>query len=170
MVLVKSKTVSKKKIYFKKSNIHGSGIFAKKNIKRGDFVFIIKGEDVNFVVKNSSDIFYGENWVGTGKNQWRNPSIPSVYLNHSCNPNCGIKSSVTVVAIKNISEDDEITIDYSTIEETDGWYMTCKCGQSNCRRKITSIKLLPKDVYLKYLPYIPKYFQKVYNSENKTIT
>lgn len=162
---------SLKKIYYKNSNIHGFGLFAKRNIKKGETVFIIKGKMVNFVVKNIKDVFYGENWVGIRKNKWIDTSIPSVYLNHSCNPNCGISGSVTVVAIKKILKNEEVTIDYSIIEETDRWFMKCKCGYYKCRRKVRSIQFLPLKAYLNYLPYVPKYFQKVYNTtvKNKCI-
>ncbi len=152
-----------KKIYVGKSKIHNKGIFAGSNIKKGEIVFIIKGKLVKFFVHNKKDALYGPNWVGISKNIWIDPNKPSKYLNHSCNPSCGIKGKVNVVALKDLKKGDEILIDYSIIEEEKLWYMNCNCGNKNCRGKVKSIIHLPIKTYKKYLPYVPNYFKKVYD-------
>ena len=56
------------------------------------------------------------------------------YTNHSCKPNCIVKNSVDLVAIRNIKHDEEITFDYSTTEAH--LNMKCLCGSKNCRKII----------------------------------
>ena len=151
-----------KKIYVSNSKIQGKGIFADEKIKRGELIRYIKGKPKEFTVKDKGDEMAYPNWIGIGKNKWIDPIYPNLYWNHSCNPNAGLKGKVSVFAIRNITKGEEITIDYSTIEETDGWEMKCGCGEKNCRKVIKSIQYLPEKTFDKYMPYIPTYFKKRY--------
>ncbi|HPN39846.1 MAG TPA: SET domain-containing protein, partial [Melioribacteraceae bacterium] len=58
------------------------------------------------------------------------------YLNHSCNPNCYLssrdKNSLYLVALKDIDEFSELTIDYGY----DEIYVNCKC--SSCKNITTT--------------------------------
>lgn len=150
-------------VYVGQSSIHGKGVFAKKNFKKGEVVFIFKGEIYNRVNKNKNDTYSNPNSIGFDKNKWIDPVGEFQYINHSCNPNMGIKGKVTFVALRDIKMDEELTFDYSIIEEDIKWKMKNlekKC--KNFRSIIRSIQFLPFKTYKKYLPYIPKYFQKVY--------
>ena len=104
--------------------------------------------------------------MGIDRKTWIYPIGIDMYVNHSCDPNTGIKGKVTFVALRNIKKDEEITFDYS-ISEDSLWEMPCNCGAKNCRKIVGGIKTLPEKTYKKYLPYIPKYFQKVYEKANK---
>lgn len=75
-------------------------------------------------------------------------SEPYVLVNHSCNPNAGIKNSRILTAIKNIKKNEEITYDYSTV-----WFegFKCKCGNTNCRGYISDFLGLSKKDKEKYL-------------------
>ena len=80
----------------------------------------------------------------------------------------GIKGRVTFVALKNIKKGEELTFDYSIIEEDTHWQMkNLEKKISSFRPIIKSIQFLPLRTYKKYLPYIPRYFQKVYTQYNK---
>ena len=150
----REKLPSGKKVFVGPSKIHGYGIIAKTNIKKGEVVFIVKGKKVKWHVKNLKTSLHGPDWVGYGKDEWIDPSGFSEYLNHSSNPNCGIKGKVTVRAMRNIKKGDEITVDYSTIEGDKIWYMKDNNGNGN-RKLIRGIQFLPLKTYKKYLPYIP---------------
>lgn len=151
-----------KHIYHTKSKINGLGVFAGENIKKGEVIQYIKGEAKFLAIKNKEDSLSYPNWIGIGKNKWIDPNYPNQYLNHSCEPNSGIKGKVTMVALKDIKEGEEITIDYSIIEGDDLWEMKCNCGNKNCRQIIRSVQFLPEKVFKKYLPYIPKYFKDIH--------
>lgn len=152
------------KIHIRKSKMHGKGLFASQDIKKGETVFIIKGKKVKFLIDTKKKAkVAGLNWVGISKNEWRNPSKHCVYFNHSCDANTAIKGHVTVVALKNIKKGEEVTFDYSTTEADIFWRFKCNCGAKNCRKVVESIQFLSKNTYRHYMPYIPKYFRKVYN-------
>ena len=151
-----------KHIYVATSKIAGMGVMAGEPIKKGELIRYIKGEMKFKVNKNKKDALDNPDWVGIAKNQWIDPAKPYKFLNHSCNPTAGIKGRVALVALRDIKEGEEINIDYSTIEADDRWEMACDCKNLNCRRVIKSIGYLPEDTFKRYLPYIPKYFQHLY--------
>jgi len=151
-----------KKVTITKSPIHGNGVFAKYKIKKGETAFIIKGKFVKWSVTNQKESFYGPDWIGISDNTWIDPQGAAKFINHSCDPSCGIKGRLKVVALRDIQKGEELTVDYSITEIDKLWYMKCHCGAKNCRKRIHSIQFLPKKLYNRYIPYIPTYFKKVY--------
>ena len=149
-----------------KSNIEGTGIFAGENIKKGEYVCKIEGKKIPWVYNEKTDRKKCANWFGIDKNLWIDPSYPLSQLNHSCNPNIGLKGRIMFYALKDIKKGEEITFDYSSAEEESDWVMKCNCGSKKCRKEMTSIQFLPAKVFNAYLPYIPRYFQKVYKDYN----
>jgi SET domain-containing protein len=155
-----------RKIYFGKSNIDGYGFFAKKDIKKGEFVFRMIGKMHKLNLRTKEEAMSNPNMIGIKKDVWLDPSLISMPINHSCDPTTGIKGKVTFVGLRDIKKDEEITFDYSISEDSD-WEMPCECGAKNCRKVIKGIKFLPEETYKRYLPYIPKYFQSVYRKYHK---
>ncbi len=151
-----------KKIQVTESKIHGRGLVAVVNIQKSEFVGHIKGETKFKINKSIQDTFAHPDWVGFKKNYWTDPLPPFKYINHSCEPNCGIKGRKTVCALRNINSGEELTIDYSTTEIDTNWVLECTCGSKICRRKIQSIQSLPLSAFKKYAPLIPTAFKKMY--------
>lgn len=161
-----------KHFFVSTSKIHGLGLVAGENIKKGESIAVIKG-DIKFKVnKNEKESLGNPDWIGIEKNVWIDPEKPYKFLNHSCDANTGIKGKITLVAVKNIKEGEEIVIDYSTIEGDEMWRMNCNCGAVNCRGIVRSIQNLPVKDFKRYDPYISTYFKKLYkklNGMNDTI-
>ena len=158
-----------KHIYICTSRIEGKGVFAGEDIKKGDVIQYIKGKTRFLTIKNKKDSLSYPNWIGVGKSQWINPEYPNQYLNHSCNPNSGIKGKVTMIATRDIKEGEEIAIDYSIIEGDDLWEMKCACGEKNCRKIIRSVRYIPVKQFKKYLPNVPSYFKNLYLKEHPLV-
>lgn len=156
-------------IYVKESQIEGKGVFSKKDFKKGDVVFIMKGKVHKLKPNQIEKVDEHPNWVGIDRRTWIDPKGKFQYINHSCNPNMGIKGKVTFVALKNIKKNEELTFDYSITEEDLNWKMENfeKISTKKYRKFIGPIQSIPLAVYKSYLPYIPKYFQKMYNKHNK---
>lgn len=154
------------KIYIKNSKLHGKGLFVNKDIKKGEIIFIIKGKKINFLINNKAQAQKaGFNWFGYDKNTWIDVHDSFCdYFNHSCNANTAIKGHVTIVALKDLKKDTEITFDYSLNEADIFWDIKCNCGSGNCRREVRSIQFLPNETYNKNKDHIPKYFKKVYEN------
>src|SRR3989344_3512105 len=92
-----------KNLYISKSNIHGQSVFSNKPFKQGDVVFIMKGKRRKFKIRTKEDSRRFDslaprvaNWIGIDKDTWMDPQDGfSTVLNHSCNPNLGIKGRLT---------------------------------------------------------------------------
>lgn len=155
------------KVYVSRAGNLGEGIFAKTDIKKDEIIFIVKGsiKKNDYSPKSSVE---GPNWLALAKHKWISPfdDNPWRYINHSCKPNAGLKGKVTVVAMKNIKKNEQITIDYSITEDDPYWKMKCNCGQKNCRKIIRSVRFLSPSLFKKYKEYIPKFLRKEYVRAN----
>lgn len=152
-----------KKILVKKSSIQGQGLFAGENIKRGERIQYISGKKVKVPSKIAHDRNAMETWYGMGRYTWIDPgNTPFRFLNHSCEPNAAVAGKKTLIALENINEGDEITIDYSMTDADPHWSLDCSCGAQSCRKSIRAIYTVPTEVFKRHMPYVPQYFQRAY--------
>jgi hypothetical protein len=148
-----------KKLYLAHTgNGTGEGIFTMADIKKGDLIFVWEGQKKS---GRSYPWYFGTRWLQVGQYEWIAPTrnSPGWYINHSCNPNSGIKDSIKIVAMKNIRRGEEVTIDYSTFESEKGWRLKCHCKNKNCRRIIRSYEFLPPKLKQKYRDFISEYLK-----------
>lgn len=96
------------------------------------------------------------------EHKWRESNSFARYINHSCEPNCGIKNLFTLVAMKDIKKGEELLWDYDMTEDCE-WRMDCLCGTPSCRKKIGSFALVPDSTREKYKGYISEWLVKKYN-------
>lgn len=102
-------------------------------------------------------------------NLWQIPTADGPetcdFVNHSCDANSGMEDSVTVVALRDISQGDEFTIDYGTVNSgiitmaSDNF--SCRCGADCCRGSVTSGDWRLADVQRKYWPYFPPFVKRL---------
>ena len=99
------------------SNINKKGIFAKERIKKGEIVcikggHILRREEIfSSSVINSYHPISDEYFLGA-ISSGEEDNI-KILINHSCNPNCGLRGEITFVAMRDINVDEEITFDYA---------------------------------------------------------
>lgn len=86
-------------------------------------------------------------------------------VNHSCNPNCGIRVNHTgghdIVAMRTIDVDEEITYDYAMRNYTMEYIPRCHCGEKMCRETITGWKDLPRTTREKYAGFVAPYLYEI---------
>jgi uncharacterized protein len=87
----------------------------------------------------------------TGPNAYVYLDNPARFFNHSCEPNCGVRPDLYLVALRDIARGEELTYDYSTTMLERKWTMECECGRSLCRRIVTDFDLIPADRQRFYL-------------------
>ena len=139
----------KKLWYKKKSSLHGSGLFAKQDIKKGEQVIQYIGDKVT---KREGDKRADKHLLKAEKN--KNNGMVYIFelnkkydidggvarnyarfINHSCDPNCevdGIGLKIWVYAIKEIKKGEELTYDYGFSFDSDYKNYPCRCGSKNC--------------------------------------
>lgn len=152
-----------KKIHIGKSNINGKGLFAGEAVHKGELIQYIAGKRVKKLPKTKEDALTIPNWYGLSRQFWIDPGeSPFRYLNHSCDPNAAISGTKSLVAMRDIAEDEEITMDYSMTDADPLWEMRCTCGTKQCRHIIRSIHFVPPEIFKRHMPYVPRYFQRLY--------
>lgn len=62
---------------------------------------------------------------------------PGDWINHSCEPNAGLRGQVVLVALRWIDAGEEITFDYATSDGSEYDEFTCRCGSPSCRGRIS---------------------------------
>lgn len=122
----------------------GRGVFATGNFKAGQFVLEFFGDIRD--VDSFADLTYALQ-VGPKDFMTASGGIDD-YVNHSCDPNSGIRSEdgrIILFALRAIKSGEEITFDYATTQEGGFWTMTCCCESPSCRRTIGDFSDLPED-------------------------
>lgn len=155
----------------KHSEIDRNGVFALEKIYKGEIVFdfsegkgrIISTEEMNKFCREGKDygIQIGDDtfFAATEESEMDEGD----YLNHSCNPNLGIKDSLKVVAMIDIEVGEELAFDYAMSESSE-FNMECRCDQPNCRGTITGEDWKRKDLQEKYKGYFSDYLSCKMNS------
>lgn len=144
-----------------KSKIHGTGVYAKKNIPKGATIIEYVGRKIT---KKESDRVYEEQYekheqdpesdgavyIFELDDKWDidgNVSLNTAkYINHSCSPNAETENTgkkILIQALRDIKKGEEITYNYGyDIESYEDH--PCRCGSSNCVGYIADEELWPK--------------------------
>ena len=145
------------------SSIHRYGIFAKEDIKKGEPINAFGGiavpkkeiEKYRKVVSHAgvqvSDNFF---IVPSSKEEITERGI----FNHSCEPNVGFNSSVTMIAMRNIKAGEELFMNYAFMETCFDAF-NCNCSSSKCRKVIDSNSWKDPGFQKKYLEYYSPYLR-----------
>lgn len=82
---------------------------------------------------------------------------PADFVNHSCDPNCGMSGSVLVVALRDIAVGDQLTYDYAMSDGSDYDEFECSCGSALCRGKVTGHDWMLPELQLRYRGHFSPY-------------
>ena len=147
----------------KKSNVHGTGVFATSNISKNTRIIQYIGEKVTKtegdrrsskrIKKYLNKKNEGSVYIFELNKMYDIDGSPlynkARYINHSCNPNCEvdiIKNEIWISSIKSIKKGDELNYDYGyPFDKDDFSDHVCRCGSKNCIGYIIS-----QDDWLKY--------------------
>jgi hypothetical protein len=140
----------KKKPYIMKGNsIAGFGIYAARDIKEGEVIFTGEEKAHRIVSKR----YVEHNWNEEQKLNFRRYAYalseeifvlwdenPSEWApqNHSCDANTGLEG-LNVIALTDISMNEELTLDYSQFLDENMEPFECRCGSADCRGMIKGV-------------------------------
>jgi SET domain-containing protein len=88
------------------------------------------------------------------------PFAPADYVNHSCEPNCGIVGSLLLVAMVDVSAGEELCFDYAMTDTNDYDEFVCACGAPGCRRLITGGDWRLPELQERYRGYFSAYITR----------
>jgi len=115
----------------KPSPIHGTGIFATRDIEAQETFYYVHQE---FLFNKPR-----ERCARLNQNTWICDERVLNYVNHSCNPNTlFVRTLGSVIyprlrAKRVIEAGEEITVDYNRTEGDDATQVKCNCQAQNCR-------------------------------------
>ena len=170
------------KLIVKESSINGLGVFTSKDIQEGETICFMNGSEMSVedVIRmyDSGEEREGDPFQIDSR-IYINLAEPYVYINHSCEPNGGIRGKNELIALRDIEKGEEITYDYSTTEwsndidwgdEYVDWTMDCECKSFKCRKLIGDFNKLDDTVKENYrgLNAIPDHILKKENTIVKT--
>ena len=132
----------------------GEGVYATRSFMAGETVM------VGVIEKVLSGNSVHASQIGENIYVLHGGLVPMV--NHSCDPNCGIRVNETgahdFVAIRDIKANEELTFDYAMRNySVDNFPKICRCGAQICRGKITGWKDLPPERKAAYAGHIAPY-------------
>lgn len=124
-------------LVFRRSAIHGTGGFARRDIAGRTPVIeytgekITKAESLLRCEANNEYIFTLDDEFDLDGNV---PWNPARFLNHSCAPNCEAEldaGRITIIALRDIADGEELTFNYGYDLE-DYRDHPCRCGADEC--------------------------------------
>ena len=136
-----------KKYFLKGDSLSGYGIYAVKPILANEIIFNSEEKAHRLVTKK----YVEETWDGDEMNNFRKYAWPvsdEVYIlwdenpsewapqNHSCDPNTKY-NGLNVIALREIHDGEELTINYTTFLNNEMESFICNCGSENCKKIIT---------------------------------
>lgn len=120
-----------KDVSIKKSKIHGKGVFAERDFKKGELILkwkpkVLKEKDLKNISKSDEEyIFHASKDVNFLMQS------PERFVNHSCKPNMYVKNYCEY-AKRNIKSGEELTTNYFKSGDKDENEFVCKCGDKKC--------------------------------------
>jgi SET domain-containing protein len=150
----------------RQSKIHGRGLFAIADIAKDEIVAVKGGHIVDgktlceritpelgpVEVQIGDDLF-----IAPVSDEERELSM--LYLNHSCDPNLGVRGEITFVAMREIRAGEELTHDWAMTDDDD-YSVECQCGASDCRKILTGKDWQRPDLQKRYADYFSAYLAR----------
>ncbi|XP_029299572.1 histone-lysine N-methyltransferase 2B [Cottoperca gobio] len=141
--------ISKEAVGVYRSEIHGRGLFCKRNIEAGEMVIEYAGTVIRSVLTDKREKYY--DGKGIGCYMFRIDDFDVVdatmqgnaarFINHSCEPNCYSRvinvdgrKHIVIFALRKIYRGEELTYDYKFPIEDENSKLHCNCSTRRCRR------------------------------------
>lgn len=85
---------------------------------------------------------------------------PGESINHSCEPNCGMRNATQVMTLRSIIVGEELTFDYAMSDASNFDEFECSCGATSCRGMVRGGDWRRTDLQVRYAglfsPYIAR--------------
>jgi len=147
------------KVRVKISAQHGKGVFAASAIAAGEEILTFTGP-----VLQRGQFKPDDYHLQIGENLYLGASGKADdYVNHSCDPNAGFGKGLTLVALRGIACGEEVTWDYSTAIDEEGFAgFPCCCGAVHCRSRVLSFRHLDMAEQQRLSPWLLPYLKLQY--------
>jgi uncharacterized protein len=138
------------------------GIFAREPIRRGDLLAVWGGKTMSYEelvllpydirklsIQVDEDIYLVSAIEGEGD-----------WVNHSCEPNAGIRGQISLVAMRDITPGEEVTFDYAMSDSTNYDEFECSCGAPTCRGYVGGRDWQLPELQKRYRGFFSSYLER----------
>ena len=158
-------TISKftKKAESRISMKSGRGLFATDFITKDEWIAEWSGDLVNEIELSTFPADRHLNCLQIGSDSYLVPVMltDGDFVNHSCDPNAGIKGRATLVALRDIMPGEEIAYDYAMTDTSSYDEFTCLCGATTCRHQITGNDWRLPELRKRYKAYFSSHVEEM---------
>jgi hypothetical protein len=147
------------------SPIEGRGLFAREAISAGEIVAVKGGAimDAAAFARVRDQVSPAEIQIEDGlyiaPRSADEVEANILCLNHSCDPNVGVRGQITFVVMRDVPGGAELTIDYAMIDGDPAERMECACGAPKCRKIVTGDDWRRPELQRRYPGYFSRYIQ-----------
>jgi SET domain-containing protein len=142
---------------------HGAGVFARVPVRAGTTMVAFGGRvrDGAYVAtlpprRRSHCLQVDDDLYLVGADE----PEPGDFVNHSCDPSCGVVGSMVLVALRDLSPGDEVTFDYAMTDSTPYDEFTCGCGTERCRGRVGAHDWERPELQVRYDGWFSGYLQR----------
>jgi len=82
------------------------------------------------------------------------------FINHSCDPNLGLRGQIALVALRDIEVGEEVCFDYAMTDCTPYDEFECHCSTAACRGTVRGDDWQLPELWAKYAGYFSPYLQR----------
>lgn len=156
-------------LVIRKSLLGGSGVFATAPIPQHTTLIVMGGRIIDIKAENllnawqvDKPIEISDEFAFCPLTPAEMDLMPQHYVNHSCSPNAGFKSSQFLVAMRDIEPGEEVAYDYAMVlaanpRSRNTFFMACRCGTALCRGVIGEDDWKDSILQERYAPYFQPY-------------
>ncbi len=127
----------------------GKGLFAAVPIRQGEVIGEFTGPLLSWDEMRAYPKPF--NLLQVGSRTYMEVAPPTLYINHSCEPNSGVRDNTLIITLRDIQAGEQLYFDYSTTMSEDLDTMPCRCGAPVCRRLVQDFRHLPEELKQHYL-------------------
>jgi hypothetical protein len=82
---------------------------------------------------------------------------PADWINHSCDPNAGLRGQVVLIALRDIEVGEEVCYDYAMSDGSPYDEFACECGAPICRGQVTGEDWRRPELQVRYAGFFSAY-------------
>ncbi len=144
------------------SPIHGHGLFAVRPLRRGEVVAVKGGHILGRRALERSPARAAVSYIQIDDQLYIGAVTPrevranKLFINHSCEPNVGLRGQIAFVALRNVAAGEELTYDWA-MEENRRDRTRCTCRAASCRKILTGRDWMISALQRRYRGYFSAY-------------
>lgn len=151
------------KLRVRQSPLHsGHGVFVAAPIARGELLALFGGSLVDLTQLRGIDGTQHRYSLQVDDELYLvslTPAAPD-YVNHACEPNAGMQGQIGLVALRELTIDEEVCYDYAMSDGSSYDEFPCACGSALCRGFVRGTDWMRPELQQRYAGFFSPYLAR----------